>query len=55
MNAAVCEECLTRDGVVIVAFEGEACRRCGYVPVRGALTPGEIRECIKERVRREKR
>lgn len=54
MNATICEECLTRDGVVIVALDGEACRRCGHIPVRGALTPGEIRTCIEERVRREK-
>lgn len=47
MKASLCEECLTRHGIVVVCFEAEPCRRCGHQPVRGALTPGEIRACLK--------
>lgn len=54
MSATVCEECCTRDGVIIVCWEDEKCRRCGHQPVRGALTPREIRACIRARAEKDR-
>lgn len=48
MKATLCADCLTRDSVVVVCFEDEPCRRCNRIPVRGALTPREIRACLKQ-------
>ena len=42
----LCEECLTRGGKVSVVVSGRACRRCGHVPVLGALSQREIRACL---------
>jgi hypothetical protein len=39
--------CLTKDGVFLLASPDESCKRCGHVPVHGALTPGDIRSCLK--------
>lgn len=49
MPASLCWECLSRDGVVVVCFVPDPCRRCGRVPVPGALTPREIRLCLAGR------
>ena len=46
MPATPCEECLTKDGVMVVAFGDDRCRRCGHQPTPGALTPKEIRACL---------
>ena len=46
MPANVCEECLTLRERMVVVFEGDTCRFCGHTPVRGILTPREIRTCI---------
>lgn len=46
MKATVCPDCVSRDAVCIVVFDGECCRRCGAAPaVR--LTPREIRTCLR--------
>jgi hypothetical protein len=46
MPSTVCEHCLSLKGELYVYTDGEQCSRCGKTPVRGALTPREIRACL---------